>query len=103
MTQTAATKVTADLVPGDRIRYQTARTAKNILLPFSETHPGEVITVLGVEPWILTAGPYAGQQAAPGRRGNTGAPLFHIVISDEDAARIEGRPVGRADWPWTLA
>ena len=96
------TKTTETLVPGDKVRWQTATTDKGILLPLSEEHPGEVITVLGVEPWILTAGPKAGQQARQGRAKNSPL-LFKIAISDEDARRINARPAATADQAWVVA
>lgn len=102
MTQAPVTKTTENLVPGDQVVYQTATTDKGLLLPLSAEHPGEVITVLDVRPWMLTAGPYAGQQARDGRR-NTGAALFEVVISDTDTKRIAGRPVAQADREWLLA
>lgn len=95
------TKTTAELTIGDRVRWQTATNGKGVELPLSPAHPGEVITVQGVRPWALTAGPYSGEQARDGRR-NSGEPLFEIVISDRDAKRIGARPVTTADWQWPV-
>ena len=95
------TKTTADLAAGDVLLYP-ARDAKGWVLPISDEHPGTPVTVLGVTPWVLTAGKYAGQQARQGR-GNTGALLFSIDISDEDAERIHGLPVATLDRTWTVA
>lgn len=97
----ATTKTTVDLVAGDVILYP-ARDAKGWVLPIDAENPGTPVTVLGVTPWMLTAGKRAGQQARQGR-GNTGAPLFNIDVTDEDAARIGGLPAATLDREWTLA
>ena len=96
------TKRTADLIAGDKVRYQTAVNHLGHVLPLTDEHPGHVITVQDVTPWTLTAGRYAGQQARAGR-GNTGALLYRIVLSPEDSKRIEGHPVVEIDRRWAMA
>lgn len=96
-----STKTTAELVPGDRIIFPDVNE-RRIVLPISEEHPGTTITVQDVRPWMLTAGPYAGQQARRGRR-NTGLPLFEIVLSEADTTRLGGRPSATAEQAWQVA
>lgn len=89
-----ATKTTADLTAGDRIILPDT-DAKGFLLPISADNPGTTLTVDATPaPWILTAGPRAGQQAR--QTGRNGAPLLAFTAS--------GRPLaGTATYAWAIA
>lgn len=49
---------------------------RGLWLPITEEHPGTLEVVVAVEPWILTRGPKAGQQAMRGR-----APLLTVTMT----------------------
>lgn len=65
------TKRTLELQPGDVVLVHHADARGYVLAS------GDWDEVEHVEPWMLTRGPYAGQQARNGR-GNTGDPLYTV-------------------------
>lgn len=91
----ALTRATSELVAGDRIRVQET-DSRNYLIPFSDAHPGHVETVVSVEPWILTGGNHAGEQARAGRGKNS--PLLFTVKTD--AGTLNAATLTQV---WTLA
>lgn len=91
----ALTRTTSELVAGDRIRIQET-DSRNYCIPFSEAHPGTVETVVSVEPWMLTGGNHAGEQARAGRGKNS--PLLFTVKTD--AGSLNAATLDRV---WTLA
>ena len=95
------TKTTAELVPGDRVVFHDL-DERRFLLPIDEDHPGPTVTILAVKPWMLTAGPRAGQQATD-RRGKNGKPMYTLVTSEEDERRSGGMYAGTLDREWTIA
>lgn len=91
---------TDELVPGDVIIHREI-DSRSYLLPLSDEHPGHRLTVLGVAPWVLTAGPHKGEVKTDGRRQGNGRPLWRITITTDDT-RWEGQPVAAADEVWTV-
>ena len=90
-------KRTQDLRAGDVLVVQDT-DSKDYVLPISDTHPGREAQVLDVSPFVLTAGPNAGQVARTGR-GRKGAPLF-IIRTDLLSG---GQLAATADELWTVA
>lgn len=90
---------TADLHPGQRVRWQDATNALGHLLPLTPDNPGRVLTVKAVAPDMITAGRKVGQQARSGRGSIApGALLFRVTFTDGPDLFST-----TADYRWTLA
>ena len=89
-------KRTDELTVGDVLLLPEV-DSKNRVLPISDEHPGYLATVTEVADWMLTAGPYAGQQARKGRR-NTGEPLMRVTVEGWP----QGNPVGTPGETWNV-
>lgn len=97
------TKPTSSLTAGDTIVIPEV-DRKSFIIPISPQHPGYRATVLSVGPCMITAGPYAGQQARKGRR-NTGEPLLLVTMQYEGPVPDTHSTLhsATADEQWTMA
>lgn len=72
---------TTVLTPGQRVAVDPTLNSS-----------GFVATVESVQPWIITAGANAGQQATNGRQGK-GVPLFSVSLVDATRTAPSLRPI----------
>ena len=84
---------TQDLCIGDTLVVQDT-DSRDYVLPISDSHSGREVRVLEVKPFILTAGPKAGQVAR-----TKGAPLYLITTEPSLGVRFSAT----ADQTWTVA